>query len=131
MIVAKLFIDQVHISIKGDKVRMCHLSLVKRYIFDRKIMLKQSRSIMTLQSERERLFRVHRCINTIWKWFRIHFKAALRTIVPILKPVANASLKSMNKVDKDQGVHSLKENVDDDNVKQVLRQRKPALKNFG
>ena len=32
------------------------------------------------------------------------FKAVLRTVIPILKLVAKSSLKSMNKVAKDQGV---------------------------
>ena len=60
------------------------------------------------------------------------FKAALRTVIPILKPVAKASLKSMNKVAKDQGVQALKDIVSGENVKKVLKQRgKTALKSFG
>ena len=51
------------------------------------------------------------------------FKAALRTVLPILKPVAKASLKSMKKVAKDQGVQALKDIVGED-VKKVLKQRK-------
>ena len=45
------------------------------------------------------------------------FKAALRTVIPILKPVAKASLKSMKKVAKDQGVQALKDIVGGENVK--------------
>ena len=60
------------------------------------------------------------------------FKAALRTVIPILKPVAKDSLKSMKKVAKDQGVQALKDIVGGENVKQVLKQRgKTALKSFG
>ena len=60
------------------------------------------------------------------------FKAAMRTVIPILKPVAKASLKSMKKGAKDQGVQALKDIVGGENVKQVLKQRgKTALKSFG
>ena len=60
------------------------------------------------------------------------FKAALRTVIPILKPVAKASLKSVKKVAKDQGVHTLNYIVGGENVKKVLKQRgKTALKSFG
>ena len=57
------------------------------------------------------------------------FKAALRTVIPILKPVAKASLKSVKKVAKDEGVQALKDIVGGENVKKVLKQRgKTALK---
>ena len=60
------------------------------------------------------------------------FKAALRTVIPILKPVAKASLKSVKKVAKDPGVQALKDIVGGENVKKVLKQRgKTALKSFG
>ena len=60
------------------------------------------------------------------------FKAALRTVIPILKLVAKASLKSVKKVAKDQGVQALKDIVSGENVKKVLKQRgKTALKSFG
>ena len=60
------------------------------------------------------------------------FKVAMRTVIPILKPVAKASLKSMKKGAKDQGVQALKDIVGGENVKQVLKQRvKTALKSFG
>ena len=53
-------------------------------------------------------------------------------MIPILKPVAKASLKSMKKVAKDQGVQALKDIVGGENVKQVLKQRgKTALKSLG
>ena len=60
------------------------------------------------------------------------FKAALRTVIPILKPVAKASLKSVKKVAKDQGVQALKDIVGGENVKKkVLKQRgKTSLKSF-
>ena len=60
------------------------------------------------------------------------FKAALRTVVPILKPLAKVGIQSAKKVAKDQGVKALKDIVASRNVKQVLKQRgKSALKSFG
>ena len=61
------------------------------------------------------------------------FKASLRTVIPILKPVAKASLKSVKKVAKYQGIQALKDIVGGENVKKkVLKQRgKTALKSFG
>ena len=60
------------------------------------------------------------------------FKAALRTVIPIIKPVAKASLKVMKNVAKDQEAQALKEIAGGVNVKQVLKQReKTALKSFG
>ena len=60
------------------------------------------------------------------------FKAALRTVVPILKPLAKVGIQSSKKVAKDQGVKALKDIVAGRNVKQVLKQRgKSALKSFG
>ena len=60
------------------------------------------------------------------------FKAALRTVVPILKPLAKFGIQSAKKVAKDQGVKALKDIVAGRNVKQVLKQRgKSALKSFG
>ena len=35
------------------------------------------------------VYHVQRRVKTIWQWFRAYFKAALRTVVPILKPEAN------------------------------------------
>ena len=53
-------------------------------------------------------------------------------MIPILKPVAKTSLKSVKKVAKDQGVQALKDIVGGENVKKVLKQRgKTALKSFG
>ena len=53
-------------------------------------------------------------------------------MIPILKPVAKASLKSVKKVAKDQDVQDLKDIVSGENVKKVLKQRgKTALKSFG
>ena len=60
------------------------------------------------------------------------FKAALRTVVPILKPLAKVGIQSAKKVAKDQGVKASKDIVAGRNVKQVLKQRgKSALKSFG
>ena len=60
------------------------------------------------------------------------YKAALRTVIQNLKPVAKASLRSVKKVAKDQGVQALKDIVGGENVEQVLKQRgKTALKSFG
>ena len=60
------------------------------------------------------------------------FKAALRTVVPILKPLAKVGIQSAKKVAKDQGVKALKDIVAGRNVKHVLKQRgKSALKSFG
>ena len=60
------------------------------------------------------------------------FKAALRTVIPILKPVAKAGLQSVKKVAKDQGMKALKDIVRGENVKQVLKHTgKSALKSLG
>ena len=59
------------------------------------------------------------------------FKAALRTVIPILKPVAKASLKSVKKVAKDQGVQALKDIVGGENVQKIKKRGKTALKSFG
>lgn len=60
------------------------------------------------------------------------FKAALRTVVPILKPLAKVGIQSAKKVAKDQGIKALKDIVSGQNVKHVLKERgKSALKSFG
>ena len=95
-------------------------------------MLKQSRSIMSLQSGKGD-FPVYRGVSRQYgNGLGSIFKAALRTVIPILKPVAKASLKSVKKVAKDQGIQALKDIVGGENVKKVLKQRgKTALKSFG
>ena len=96
-------------------------------------MLKQSRSIMYLQSGKGD-FPVYRGVSRQYgNGLGSIFKAALRTVIPILKPVAKASLKSVKKVAKDQGVQALKDIVGGENVKKKdLKQRgKTALKCFG
>ena len=95
-------------------------------------MLKQSRSIMSLQSGKGD-FPVYRGVSRQYgNGLGSIFKAALRTVIPILKLVAKASLKSVKKVAKDQGVQALKDIVGGENVKKVLKQRgKTALKSFG
>ena len=119
--VAKSFIDQVHISIKGDTGEKCAIYLwenVSETTFSTEgIMLKQSRSIMSLQSGKGD-FPVYRGVSRQYgNGLGSIFKAALRTVIPILKPVAKASLKSVKKVAKDQGVQALKDIVGGENVK--------------
>ena len=80
-------------------------------------MLKQSRSIMSLQSGKGD-FPVYRGVSRQYgNGLGSIFKAALRIVIPILKPVAKASLKSVKKVAKDQGVQALKDIVGGENVK--------------
>ena len=56
----------------------------------------------------------------------------MRTVVPILKPLAKVGIQSAKKVSKDQGVKALKDIVSGQNVKHVLKERgKSALKSFG
>ena len=93
-------------------------------------MLKQSRSIMSLQSGKGD-FSVYRGVSRQYgNGLGSIFKAALRTVIPILKPVAKASLKRVKKVAKDQGVQALKDIVGGENVKQVLTKRKNSSEIF-
>ena len=90
-------------------------------------MLKQSRSIMSLQSGKGD-FPVYRGVSRQYgNGLGSIFKAALRTVIPILKPVAKASLKSVKKVAKDQGIQALKDIVGGENVKKVLKQGEKQL----
>ena len=60
------------------------------------------------------------------------FIAALRTVVPILKPLAKVGIQSAKKVANDQGIKAFKDFVSGQNVKHVLKERgKSALKSFG
>lgn len=60
------------------------------------------------------------------------FKTAMRTVVPILKPLAKAGLQSAKQVAKEQGVGALRDLMEGNNVKAILKTRgKEALKNFG
>ena len=87
-------------------------------------MLKQSRTIMSLQSG-EGDFPVCRGVSRQYgNGLGSIFKAALRTVIPFLRPAAKASLKSMKKVAKDQVVQALKEIVVGENSKQVLKHRR-------
>ena len=55
------------------------------------------------------------------------FKTAIiRTIVPILKPVAKIGLRSAKKVVKEQGISALCEMVSGQNVKQMFQRRGQA-----
>ena len=47
------------------------------------------------------------------------FKSAMRTVIPILKPIAKAGLKSV----KEQGLEAIKDIASEQNVKQVLKRR--------
>ena len=109
---------------------MCHLweNVSETLFLSERIMLKQSRSIMSLQSEKGD-FLVYRGVSRQdGNGLGSIFKAALRTVIPMLKPAAKASLRRMKKVAKDQGVKALKEIVGGVNVKQVLKLRgKPAF----
>ena len=59
------------------------------------------------------------------------FKAALRTVAPILKPFAKVGIQSAKRVAKDHGIKALKDIAEGQNVKQVLKTRgKSALKSF-
>ena len=74
-------------------------------------MLKQFRSIVSRQSGKGD-FPVYRGVSRKYgNGLGSIFKAALRTVIPILKPVAKASLKSVKKVAKDQGIQALKDIV--------------------
>ena len=60
------------------------------------------------------------------------FKAALRTVAPILKPLAKVGIQSAKRVAKYHGIKALKDIAEGQNVKQVLKTRgKSALKSFG
>ena len=47
------------------------------------------------------------------------FKSDMRTVIPILKPIAKAGLKSV----KEQGLEAIKDIASGHNVKQVLKRR--------
>ena len=47
------------------------------------------------------------------------FKSAMRTAIPILKPIAKAGLKSV----REQGLEAIKDIASGQNVKQVLKRR--------
>ena len=47
------------------------------------------------------------------------FKSAMRTVIPILKPIAKAGLKSV----KEQGLEAIKDIASGQNAKQVLKRR--------
>ena len=51
------------------------------------------------------------------------FKTAIRTIVPVLKPVTKGGLRSAKKVVKEQGISALHDIVSGQNVKQMLQRR--------
>lgn len=60
------------------------------------------------------------------------FRTAMRTVIPFLKPVAKAGLQSIKHVAKDQGIHALRDIMEGQNVKQVLKNRgKTAIKSLG
>ena len=60
------------------------------------------------------------------------FKAAMRTVIPILKPLAKAGIQSAKQVAKTHGVGALRDIMAGQNVKQVLKHRgKDALSSLG
>ena len=108
-------------------MKTCHLSQgnVSETTFStERMMLKQSRSIMSLQSGKGD-FPVCRGISRQYgNGLGSIFKAALRTVILILKPVTKASLKSMKKVAKDQGVQALKCIVGGVNLKKSFKTKR-------
>ena len=92
------------------------------------------RGIMPIQSGKRRLdFPVYRGVSKQYGYgLGSIFKAALKTVAPILKPFAKLGLQSAKKVAKEHGIQALKEIASGQNIKQVLKQRgKTALKSFG
>ena len=51
-------------------------------------------------------------------------------MIPILKPAAKASLKSVTKVAKDQGVQALKDIVSGENVKKSFKTKRKKENSF-
>ena len=60
------------------------------------------------------------------------FKAAMRTVIPILKPMAKAGIQSAKHVATTHGVGALRDIMAGQNIKQVLKHRgKDALSSLG
>ncbi|MCG8075028.1 MAG: hypothetical protein JAY75_02150, partial [Candidatus Thiodiazotropha taylori] len=60
------------------------------------------------------------------------FKVAMRSVVPILKPLAKAGIQSAKQVAKKEGIGALRDILEGQNIKQVLKQRgKQSLKSLG
>ena len=92
------------------------------------------RGIMPVQSEKGGLdFPVYRGVSRQYgHGLGSIFKAALRTMAPILKPMAKIGLQTAKNVAKEHGIQALKDITSGQNVKQVLKERgKTALKSFG
>ena len=115
--VAKSFIDQVHISIKGDTGDnvpfISGKTLVKLHFKQKKIMRACVRGVMPIQSGKGGLdFPVYRGVSRQYcHGLGSIFKAALRTVAPILKPMATMAkigLQSAKKVAKEHGIQALK-----------------------
>ena len=120
--VAKSFIDQVHINIKGDTGYdvpfITGKSLIKLH-FRLKENLKKMKTGASYPVYRGIPRQYCHGLGSI-------FKTAIRTIVPILKPVAKAGLRSAKIVVKEQGISALRDMVSEQNVKQVLQRRGQA-----
>ena len=52
------------------------------------------------------------------------FRTAMRTVIPILKPIAKAGLESM----KEQGISAIRDTPSGQNIKQVLKRRQGGCK---
>ena len=120
--VAKSFIDQVHISIKGDTGYDVSF-ITGKSLIKLQFRLKENEKRMKTSA----LYPVYRGIPRQYGHGLVSiFKTAIRTIVPILKPVAKAGLRSAKKVVKEQGISALRDMVSGQNVKQVLQHRGQA-----
>ena len=74
--VAKSFIDQVHISIKGatgEKVPFISGKTLVKLQFDRKNDVETFEKHYVCSIWERRLSHIQRRFKTIWQWFRIHF----------------------------------------------------------
>ena len=93
----------------------------------------QTRGVVCQQGSGGNNFPVYRGVSRQYGYgLGSMFKTALRTVMPILKPVAKAGLQSIKHVAKDQGIHALRDILDGQNIKQVLKSRgKSALKSLG
>ena len=91
---------------------MFHLSLVivdqvtfqtQRYL---KKMYVQTRGVVCQHGSGGNNFLVYRGVSRQYGYgLGSMFKTALRTVMPVLKPVAKAGLQSIKQVAKDQGIH--------------------------
>ena len=74
--VAKSFIDQVNVSIKDDTGK------------DIPFVTEKTLIKLHFREKNERLHRLQRSLETVWLWLRFYFMSAMRTVIPIFKPIA-------------------------------------------